>query len=150
MDKFDTKKHIPLPNVKNENFSKFRKSTEINGSIFDSKSFNVCRNFLDDLIEVSKGDSSIKFFRKDLVSMIIWLFIIKSFYLNKSINIEDISREIAPASKISKPSLRLILENAREKGFIKFTHNSIDHRSWIIEPENVTINEFKKWSEAFI
>ena len=82
--------------------------------------------------------------------MIIWLFIIKSFYLNKSINIEDISREIAPASKISKPSLRLILENAREKGFIKFTHNSIDHRSWIIEPENVTINEFKKWSEAFI
>ena len=150
MNKFDIKKHIPLPDVKNENFSKLRKSIETNGSILDSKSFNICKKFLDDLIEVSKGDSSIKFFRKDLVTMIIWLFIIKSYYLDKSINIEDIAREIAPASKISKPSLRLILENAREKGFIKFTHNSIDHRSWIIEPENVTINEFKKWSEAFI
>jgi DNA-binding MarR family transcriptional regulator len=150
MNKFDIKKHIPLPDVKNENFSKLRKSIETNGSILDSKSFNICKKFLDDLIEVSKGDSSIKFFRKDLVTMIIWLFIIKSFHLGESINIEDISREIAPASKISKPSLRLILENAKEKGFIKFSHNPIDNRSWIIEPEEVTINEFKKWCEAFI
>ena len=66
-----------------------------------------------------------------------------------SINIEDISIGMAPASKISKPSLRLILENAKEKGFIRFVDNPIDHRSWIIEPEDITINEFKKWTQAF-
>ena len=82
--------------------------------------------------------------------MIIWLFIMKSYALKKTINIEDIAREIALASKISKPSLRLILENAKGKGFIKFNHNKADNRSWVIEPEDITINEFKKWCEVFI
>ena len=38
----------------------------------------------------------------------------------------------------------------KKKGFIKFTHNQKDTRSWIIEPEEKTINEFQKWSEIFI
>ena len=127
------------------------KESEIKKKItLDAHSIDVCDKFLVDLIQTTKGDSSIKFFRKDLVTMIIWLFIMKSYALKKVINIEDIARQIALASKISKPSLRLILENAKGKGFIKFNHNKADNRSWVIEPEDITINEFKKWCEDFI
>ena len=108
---------------------------------------NVCKELLLDLINISKGNSSIKFFRKDLTTTLIWLFIMQSFSQKKKINIEDISRGISQATTISKPSLRLILENAKDQKFLKFTHNKIDSRSWIIEPEEVSIMEFNKWAK---
>ena len=114
-------------------------------SDLDDASKKISLNLLHDLIDVNKGNSSVKFFRHDLVTMIIWLFIMNAYASKKIINIEDIARGIAEAAKISKPSLRLILENAKRKGFIKFTHNTIDSRSWIIEPENIAIEEFNIW-----
>ena len=113
----------------------------------DMHSKNVCKELLLDLVNISKGNSSIKFFRKDLTTTLIWLFIMQSFSQNKMINIEDISRGISQATTISKPSLRLILENAKEQKFLKFTHNKIDSRSWIIEPEDISIIEFNKWAK---
>ena len=113
----------------------------------DLHSKNVCKVLLLDLVNVSKGHSSIKFFRKDLTTTLIWLFIMRSFSEKKIINIEDISRGISQATTISKPSLRLILENAKDQKFLKFTHNKIDSRSWIIEPEEVSIIEFNKWAK---
>ena len=107
----------------------------------------ICETLLADLIEVNKSDTSIKFFRHDLTTMIIWLFIMNAYAINKKINIEDIAREIASTTRISKPSLRLILENAKEKGFLKFTLNENDNRSWIIEPEVIAIEEFNNWTK---
>ena len=100
------------------------------------------------LILVNKSDTSIKFFTHDLITMMIWLFIMNAYADNKKINIEDIARAIAEGTQISKPSLRLILENAKEKGFLKFTHNQNDTRSWIIEPEATTIEEFNKFTRV--
>ena len=102
---------------------------------------------LNDLIKVNQSDTSIKFFRHDLTTMIIWLFIMNAYATNKKINIEDIARELASNTRISKPSLRLILENAKEKGFLKFTLNENDNRSWIIEPEVIVIEEFNNWTK---
>jgi hypothetical protein len=110
----------------------------------------VCKDLFLDLIKVSKGHSSIKFFRKDITTMLIWLFIVEAYSEKKIINIEDISRGISQATTISKPSLRLILENAKEQKFIKFTHNTTDSRSWIIEPEGITITEFNQWAKNLI
>ena len=107
----------------------------------------ICETLLADLIEVNKSDTSIKFFRHDLITMIIWLFIMNAYATNKKINIEDIAREIASTTRISKPSLRLILENAKKKGFLKFTLNENDNRSWIIEPEVIAIEEFNNWTK---
>ena len=106
----------------------------------------ISETLLQDLIKVNQGNTSIKFFRRDLVTMIIWLYIMNAFANKQKINIEDIARGIAEAVRISKPSLRLILENAKRKGFIKFTHNAEDSRSWIIEPENIAIEEFNAWA----
>ena len=108
---------------------------------------NIAETLLKDLIKVNQGDTSIKFFRHDLVTMIIWLYIMNAFANKRKINIEDIARGIAEASRISKPSLRLILENAKKKGFLKFTHNQEDTRSWIIEPETLAIEEFNLWTK---
>ena len=114
-------------------------------SIIEEHSKTICASLLHDLIEVNKGNTSIKFFRKDLTTMIIWLFIMHSYANKEKINIEDIARELASNTRISKPSLRLILENAKEKGFLKFTLNENDNRSWIIEPEIISIEEFNEW-----
>ena len=114
-------------------------------SIIEEHSKAICASLLRDLIEVNKGNTSIKFFRKDLTTMIIWLFIMHSYANKEKINIEDIARELASNTRISKPSLRLILENAKEKGFLKFTLNENDNRSWVIEPEIISIEEFNAW-----
>ena len=113
----------------------------------DEHAKNISETLLNDLIKVNQSDTSIKFFRRDLTTMIIWLYIMNSYANKKKINIEDIAREIATATRISKPSLRLILENAKEKGFIKFTHSTVDTRSWIVEPETLTIEEFNTWAK---
>ena len=110
----------------------------------------ICQNLLKDITEVSQNNNSIKFFRKDFTTMTIWLLIISSYLKGTKINIEDIARAVAPSSKISKPSLRLILENAKHKGYIKFTNNPNDHRSWNVEPEEITVKEFRSWIKKFL
>ena len=110
----------------------------------------VCKDLFLDLINVSKGHSSVKFFRKDITTMLIWLFIMEAYSEKRTINIEDISRGISQATTISKPSLRLILENAKVQKFLKFTHNKTDSRSWIIEPEEISITEFNQWTKNII
>ena len=149
MSDFVNKNNISLIPSNEKNFD-LKKDLTLNNNRLDKHTHHVCIKLSSDLIERNKEDGSLNFFRESTTTMAIWLFIIKSYSLNKLINIEDIAREIAAISKISKPSLRLILENAKKKGFIKFTHNQKDTRSWIIEPEEKTINEFKKWSEIFI
>jgi DNA-binding MarR family transcriptional regulator len=116
----------------------------------ETSAIRICKILLENISNNKNPNSSVRFFRKDVVTMTIWLFILKSFYEKKSINIEDIAREIAPSSKVSKPSLRSILESGRQKGFIKFTHNKKDQRSWVIEPETITINEFNQWAKIFV
>ena len=116
----------------------------------ETSAIKICKILLENIASNKNPNSSVRFFRKDVVTMTIWLFILKSFYEKKSINIEDIAREIAPSSRVSKPSLRSILENGRQKGFIKFTHNKNDQRSWVIEPEAITINEFNQWAKIFV
>ena len=120
--------------------------------LLDPHTKKICDTLLYDIIKRTDNgeESTIKFFRKDLISMTIWLFILKSYNDYKSINIEDIAREIALSCRISKPSLRLILENAKIRKFIRFVDNPKDNRSWIIEPEDITINEFKKWTQIFL
>tara|TARA_B100000787_G_scaffold146626_1_gene117279 strand:+ start:827 stop:1189 length:363 start_codon:yes stop_codon:yes gene_type:complete len=118
--------------------------------ILDLHSKKVCEKLLKDLRNVDHKEGSVEFFRQDNIKMIIWLFIMDSYGREKIINIEDISREIAMTSKISKPSLRLILEQAKEKNFIKFTHNPNDSRSWIVEPESSSITDFNTWTQKLI
>ena len=118
-------------------------------SQLDKYGITTCKKFLNDLMETSKENSSIKFFRKNRTTMLVWLFIMEAYSRGEKINIEDIARGISVSTSISKPSLRLILENAKQKGYLRFTHNNKDNRSWIIEPETVTLNEFNSWINSW-
>jgi hypothetical protein len=116
----------------------------------DEHSKNVCKNLLADLITITQGNSSIKFFRKDVTTMLIWLYVMDAYANNKKINIEDIARGISTATRLSKPSLRLILENAKQKGFLKFTHSTEDSRSWEIEPEKISVSQFNECTKRIV
>jgi DNA-binding MarR family transcriptional regulator len=117
--------------------------------ILDREAEIFCEKLLEDVKSKNYENRSLTFFRRDITTLIIWLFIISSYVKKNIINIEDIAREVSSATKISKPSLRLILEKAKQKGFIKFTHNQEDTRSWIIEPEMITLSEFNTWAKKF-
>jgi DNA-binding MarR family transcriptional regulator len=105
----------------------------------------ICNNLLNNISKINKKDNSLKFFRKDFNSRTVWLNILKAHFENQKINIEQLARSVATTSTISKPTLRLILDNAEHKGFLKFVKSKEDQRSVNIELTQVTINEFKEW-----
>jgi DNA-binding MarR family transcriptional regulator len=113
--------------------------------INDISAVNICDKLIKDVLKICEADNSLKFFRKDFASRTIWLLILKAYFEKKEINIEMLSRAIAKTSIISKPTLRLILDNAMHKGYLKFVHSEKDRRSTNIELEDVTIKEFKEW-----
>ena len=106
-----------IPTDKND--LDLKKDLTINNNRLNKQAHSICIKLFSDLIEVNEGDSSLKFFRENKTNIAIWLFIMKSYSIKNLVNIEDIAREIAPISKISKPSLRLILENAKKKRVYK-------------------------------
>jgi hypothetical protein len=113
--------------------------------INDKIASDICNNLLSNISSICKKDNSLKFFRRDFNSRTVWLSILKAHFENQKINIEQLARSMAKTSTISKPTLRLILENAQHKGFLKFVKSKKDQRSVNIELTQVTINEFKEW-----
>ena len=114
-------------------------------NITDNTASKICDNLLKNIFKICKDDNSLKFFRKDFESRTIWLHILKAHFANETLNIEQLARSIATTSTISKPTLRLILDNAAHKGFLKFVKSKKDLRSVNIELEDITIKEFKDW-----
>jgi hypothetical protein len=113
--------------------------------INDKIASRICNSLLDNNLKNCKEDNSLKFFRKDFESRTIWLNILRSHFAGEKINIEQLARLIATTSTISKPTLRLILDNAEHKGYLKFVKSKKDLRSVNIELEDITIKEFKEW-----
>ena len=113
--------------------------------INDKVASRICNNLLANIFKICKDDNSLKFFRKDFQSRTIWLYILKAHFAKETLNIEQLARSIATTSTISKPTLRLILDNAVHKGFLKFVKSKKDLRSVNIELEDITIKEFKDW-----
>ena len=113
--------------------------------INDKIASDICNNLLNNISKIYNKDNSLKFFRKDFNSRTVWLSILKAHFENQKINIEQLARSMAKTSTISKPTLRLILDNAEHKGFLKFVKSKEDQRSVNIELTQVTINEFKEW-----
>ena len=114
-------------------------------TINDNTASKICNTLLNNIFKICKDDNSLKFFRKDFESRTIWLHILKAHFAKETINIEQLARLIASTSTISKPTLRLILDNAVHKGFLKFVKSKKDLRSVNIELEDITVKEFKEW-----
>ena len=104
------------------------------------------------LISDLEGDSlkpSIKFFRSSgAYGYILWLTVVDNFYSKQNITVDEI------VGKLEKyASRRTILDFIYKGVDAKFLEKKVfsdDKRKVTIKPSDVTIKEFKEWSENFI
>ena len=92
---------------------------------------------------------TVKFFRKDIVSVWIWFCVLEQYYNNNNNNnIENIISEI-PNEYASRPKIFKIIDNAVAKNYFKKILNENDKRKYNLLPTSQTIKEFEEWSKVF-
>ena len=100
-----------------------------------------------DLIHGNKEKKSLQFFRNSDISVIIWFTILEYFFLNKELNLEILFDEVCTLRKTSKPTISKIIDNAVSMSLVIKEKSSEDKRLSILKPTDLTINEFKEWSD---
>ena len=104
------------------------------------------------LITDLKGDwskPSIKFFRSNgAYGYIIWLNIINSNYEKKDLSVEKLVIDVA--SYASRRTVIDFINKAVEANYIKKINSYKDKRKTLIEPTNITVEEYSEWSRKFI
>ena len=91
---------------------------------------------------------TVKFFRKDFVSVWIWFWVLEQYYNNHNSNTENIMSEI-PNEYASRPTIFKIIDDAVS---IKYFTKIVDHndkRKYNLFPTLVTIKEFEEWAKIF-
>ena len=104
------------------------------------------------LISDLEGDtskSSIKFFRSSgAYGYVLWLTVLDNFYSEQNMTIDEL------ITKLEKYASRRTILDFIYKGvdakFLEKDTSSDDKRKTIITPSNITIEEYKVWSEKFI
>jgi len=106
-----------------------------------------------DLNQSNSDFETVKFFRKDIVSVWIWFCVLEQYYNNDNDNdndnnIENIMSEI-PNEYASRPTIFKIIDDAvSKKYFIKIADVN-DKRKYNLFPSSKTIKEFEEWSKVF-
>ena len=109
----------------------------------------LCLALEKDLKESNLKYETVKYFRQNMISVIIWISTMSYFYNKKELNAEDIYRIVNEIVRTSRPSVMKYLDEAKQKKFLQFTVSRNDKRANSITPTEKTINEFEKWSEVF-
>ena len=104
------------------------------------------------LISDLKGDwskPSIKFFRSSgAYGYIIWLTIMNTYYEKKNISIEEIVNDVEMYA--SRRTVLDFINKGVAANFIKKINSNEDKRKILIQPTEITIQEFSEWSNEFI
>ena len=108
----------------------------------------LLQNLKKDLNQSNSDFETVKFFRKDIVSVWIWFSVLEQYYDNNNNNIENIIREI-PNEYASRPKIFKIIDNAVAKNYFKKILNENDKRKYNLLPTSQTIKEFEEWSKVF-
>ena len=109
----------------------------------------LLQNLKKDLNQSNSDFETVKFFRKDIVSVWIWFSVLEQYYdNNNNNNIENIMREI-PNEYASRPKIFKIIDNAVAKNYFKKILNENDKRKYNLLPTSQTIKEFEEWSKVF-
>jgi len=104
-----------------------------------------------DLNQSNSDFKSVKFFRKDIVSLWIWFCVLEQYYNNNNNNnnnIENIISEI-PREYASRPTIFKIIDNAVAKNYFEKIADKNDKRKYNLLPTSQTIKEFEEWSKVF-
>ena len=101
-----------------------------------------------DLNQSNSDFETVKFFRKDIVSVWIWFCVLEQYYNNNNNNIENIMSEI-PKEYASRPTIFKIIDNAVSKKYFKKIVDDNDKRKYNLSPTSQTIKEFEEWAKVF-
>ena len=91
---------------------------------------------------------SIKFFRSELILIMIWFWILEKYYKNEICISENLIQEI-PTELASRPTIFKFLEVAINKGYILKNSDLSDKRKLSLKPSVQTIKEFESWAIGF-
>ena len=108
------------------------------------------QNLKKDLNQSNSDFETVKFFRKDIVSVWIWFCVLEQYYNNNNNNnnIENIISEI-PKEYASRPTIFKIIDNAVSKKYFEKIVDENDRRKYNLFPTSQTIKEFEKWAKVF-
>jgi hypothetical protein len=101
-----------------------------------------------DLNQSNSDFETVKFFRKDIVSVWIWFCVLEQYYNNNNNNIENIMSEI-PNEYASRPTIFKIIDDAVSKKYFEKILDENDKRKYNLFPTSQTITEFEKWAKVF-
>ena len=103
-----------------------------------------------DLNQSNSDFKSVKFFRRDIVSVWIWFCVLERYYNNNNNNnnIENIITEI-PNEYASRPTIFKIIDDAVTKKYLEKIVDENDKRKYNLYPASQTINEFEEWAKVF-
>jgi hypothetical protein len=108
----------------------------------------LIQNLKKDLNESNSNFETVKFFRKDIVSVWIWFCVLEQHYNNNNNNIENIMIEI-PNEYASRPTIFKIIDNAVSKKYFEKIVDENDRRKYNLFPTSQTIKEFEEWAKVF-
>tara|TARA_Y200000002_G_scaffold247768_1_gene205127 strand:+ start:283 stop:630 length:348 start_codon:yes stop_codon:yes gene_type:complete len=97
---------------------------------------------------ISPGFITVEYFRKDFMSVWIWIHILESYFNNKNINIQRIMQKI-PYEYASRPTIYKIIDAAVAKKYFIKIKDEKDKRKYNLFPSIQVINEFKEWAKLF-
>ena len=101
-----------------------------------------------DLNQSNSDFETVKFFRKDIVSVWIWFCVLEQYYNNNNNNIENIISEI-PREYASRPTIFKIIDDAVSKKYFEKKLDDNDKRKYNLSPTSQTIKEFEEWAKVF-
>ena len=106
-----------------------------------------------DLNQSNSDFETVKFFRKDIVSVWIWFCVLEQYYNNNNNNdndnnIENIISEI-PKEYASRPTIFKIIDDAVSKKYFEKIVDENDKRKYNLFPTSQTIKEFEEWAKVF-
>ena len=110
----------------------------------------LLQNLKEDLNQSNSDFKSVKFFRKDIVSVWIWFVVLEQYYNNNNNNnnIENIMSEI-PKEYASRPTIFKIIYDAVSKKYFEKILDKNDKRKYNLFPTSLTIKKFEEWAKVF-
>jgi hypothetical protein len=117
---------------------------------YENELFKISSNFKKDLNQSNSDFETVKFFRKDIVSVWIWFCVLEQYYNNNNNNnnIENIISEI-PKEYASRPTIFKIIDDAVSKKYFEKIVDENDKRKYNLFPTSQTIKEFEEWAKVF-
>src|SRR6056300_1842713 len=101
-----------------------------------------------DIIQSNFNFETVKFFRRDIVSVWIWFCVLEQYYSNSDNNIENIISQI-PNEYASRPTIFKLINDAVSKKYFKKKVDDKDKRKYNLFPASQTIKEFEEWAKVF-